>query len=149
MSSVYLDRVDGIIVRELVKNARLAYRDLAKIVNLTDVAVIKRVKKLEKLGVIKRYTAIVNPIALGFSKISFTGVNVRPDKLFDIVKYLKEKEYVKYLSLTTGDHDIMAVIWARSAEELERVHEELKTLDGVIAVYPMILSEVIKDEMYV
>ncbi|MEM4662107.1 MAG: Lrp/AsnC ligand binding domain-containing protein, partial [Desulfurococcaceae archaeon] len=58
------------------------------------------------------------------------------------------KDYVKYLALTTGDHDIMVTIWARSAEDLEKIHDEIRNFEGVVSVYPMIVSEVIKDEMY-
>ncbi|MEM0000251.1 MAG: Lrp/AsnC family transcriptional regulator [Desulfurococcaceae archaeon] len=148
MSGLVLDEIDKTIIKELVKNARITYRELAKSVNLTDVAVIKRVKKLEKNSVIRKYTTIVNPLALGFTKVSFTGINVKPERLFDVVKYLKEKDYVKYLALTTGDHDIMVTIWARSAEDLEKIHDEIRNFEGVVSVYPMIVSEVIKDEMY-
>lgn len=144
-----LDEIDKNIIRELVKNSRITYRELSKITKLTDVAVIKRIRKLEKNNVIKKYTTIVNPSILGYTKISYTGINVEPDKLFDIVKTLKEKEYVKYLALTTGDHDILAVIWSKTASELEIVHEEIRKLDGVLKVYPMILSEVIKDDAYI
>lgn len=149
MSGSVLDEIDKTILKELVKNARITYRELAKSVKLTDVAVIKRVKKLEKNSVIKRYTVIINPLALGFTKISFTGINVKPERLFDVVRLLKEKEYVKYLALTTGDHDIVATIWARSAEELEKIHDEIRNFEGVVSVYPMIISEVIKDEIYI
>ncbi|MEM4487178.1 MAG: Lrp/AsnC family transcriptional regulator [Desulfurococcaceae archaeon] len=144
-----IDKIDGTIIRELVKNSRISYRDLAKLVNLTDVAVIKRIKRLEKSGAIRRYTAIVSPQALGYSKVSFTGINVKPERLFDTVKVLKDKEYVKYLALTSGDHDILVVIWSRSANELEVIHDEIRKLEGVVSVYPMIITEVIKDEAYI
>lgn len=149
MTARLIDEIDRKILSILQQNARTTYRELAKTVNLTDVAVIKRVRKLESSGVIKKYTAIIDPIALGYTKISFTGINVRPEKLFDVVKQLKEKDYVKYLAITIGDHDILAVIWATSGEELERIHSEIKSIEGVISVYPMILSEVVKNEAYI
>jgi Lrp/AsnC family transcriptional regulator for asnA, asnC and gidA len=144
-----LDEVDRKIISILMANARTTYREIAKSVGLTDVAVIKRIKKLEGSKVIKKYTAIVDPTTLGYSKISFTGVNVKPEKLFDVVRELKEKNYVKYLALTTGDHDILVVIWASTGEELDKIHSEIKSIEGVISVYPAILSEVLKDEAYV
>lgn len=144
-----IDEIDKLIIKELAKNARISFRELAGIVKLTDVAVIKRVRKLEKIGVIRKYTVIVDPRSLGYEHVSFTGINVRPEKLFDIVKVLEEMECVKYLALTGGDHDVLAVIWATIREELEKIHMEIKNLDGVIAVYPMILTNVIKDELYV
>ncbi|MEM3913474.1 MAG: Lrp/AsnC family transcriptional regulator [Desulfurococcaceae archaeon] len=149
MNRSSLDDVDRRIISELMKNARITYRELAKLLNLTDVAIIKRIRKLEQTKVVKKYTTIVDPNALGYSKISYTGINVKPEKLFDVVKTLKEKTYIKYLALTSGDHDVLAVIWASSASELEKIHEEIKNLDGVLSVYPMILSEVVKDEAYI
>ncbi len=144
-----VDEVDLKIINELIKNARATYRELSKVVGLTDVAVMKRVRKLERAGVIKRYTAIVDPHSLGYSKVSFTGLNVSPEKLFDVAKVLKEKEYVKYLALTSGDHDLLAVVWARSDEELEAIHDEIKRIDGVKNVYPLILAGKVKEEAYI
>ncbi|MEM4717704.1 MAG: Lrp/AsnC family transcriptional regulator [Desulfurococcaceae archaeon] len=144
-----IDNLDRKILNELIRNARISYRELAKLVNLTDVAVIKRVKRLENQRIIKKYTTIVNPATLGYNVISYTGINVAPEKLFNVIKALKEKEYIKYMAITSGDHDIFVVIWASSTSELEKIHEEIRNLDGVIAVYPMILSEIIKDDIYI
>lgn len=146
---IRIDEIDKLIIRELARNSRVTFRELAEIVKLTDVAVIKRVRKLEKIGIIRKYTVIVDPRSLGYEHVSFTGINVKPEKLFDVVKVLEGIECVKYLALTGGDHDILAVIWATTREELEKIHREIEKLDGVIAVYPMILANVVKDELYV
>jgi Lrp/AsnC family transcriptional regulator for asnA, asnC and gidA len=144
-----IDEIDRTIIRELARNARSTYKEIAEVVKLTDVAVMKRVKKLEKLGVIKKYTVIIDPKALGYEYVSFTGINVKPEKLFHVAEELKGRDYIKYLALTGGDHDILAVIWATTREELEHIHREIERLDGVVAVYPMILATTIKDEFYV
>jgi len=144
-----IDEIDKLIISELARNARTTFKDIAKTVNLTDVAIMKRVKKLEKMGVIKKYTVIIDPKALGYEYISFTGINVKPERLFHVVEELKKRDNVKYLAITGGDHDILAVIWARSREELEKIHREIEQLTGVVAVYPMMLATTIKDELYV
>jgi Lrp/AsnC family transcriptional regulator for asnA, asnC and gidA len=144
-----VDEVDRVIITELSRNARATFKELAKAVNLTDVAAMKRVRKLEKMGVIKKYTVIVDPKALGYEYVSFTGINVKPEKLFHVAEELKKREDVKYLAITGGDHDILAVIWTTTRELLEKIHREIEQLDGVVAVYPMILTTVIKDEFYI
>jgi len=53
MTARLIDEIDRKILSILQQNARTTYRELAKTVNLTDVAVIKRVRKLESSGVIK------------------------------------------------------------------------------------------------
>jgi Transcriptional regulators len=116
---------------------------------LSDVAVIKRVKRLESDGVIRRYALIVDPARIGYKKISFTGINVRPEKFFEIVATLKAKDYVKYLAITSGDHELIAAIWARDGEELQRIHQEILSIEGVLSIYPAILADIVKAEQYV
>lgn len=144
-----LDEIDMIIIKELMENARKPFREIAMKLKLSDVAVIKRVRKLEERGVIRKYALIVNPASLGYNKISFTGINVKPDKLFEVASKLREKEYVKYIALTSGDHELLAVIWARDSDELKKIHEEIKNMDGVINIYPAILTDIIKADAYI
>ncbi|WP_434731312.1 Lrp/AsnC family transcriptional regulator [Thermogladius sp. KZ2Tp1] len=144
-----VDEVDLKIIDKLLKNARSTYSEIAREIGLSDVAVMKRVRKLEQEGVIKKYTAIVDPWKLGYSKVSITGVNVEPDKLFNVIEELKKRDYVKHLVVTSGDHNVIALIFARSSEEMIKIHDEISRLDGVVKVYPAIVSDVIKDEMRV
>ncbi len=143
--SVTLDERDRLILEELARNARVSYTELAKKLGISDVAVIKRVRRLEQLGIIKRYTIEVNPRALGYRVVSYTGIDVEPEHLLEVAEELKKKPYVKRLSITSGDHDIMAVIWARDSEELRRIHEEISRLPGVRRICPAIVLEELKD----
>ncbi|WP_440059458.1 Lrp/AsnC family transcriptional regulator [Thermogladius sp. 4427co] len=142
-----IDDIDVRIINELVKNSRIPYSEIAKTVGLSDVAVLKRVKKLEQEGVIKKYTIIVDPLKLGYTKISLTGINVAPEKLFSVAEELKNKDYVKMLIVTSGDHDLIALIFAKSSEELLSIHSEISRIDGVLKVYPAIVTDILKDEM--
>ncbi|MGB9827415.1 AsnC family transcriptional regulator [Thermosphaera chiliense] len=144
-----VDEIDLAIIRELSENARKAFSEIASKLNLSDVAIIKRVRKLESDGVIRKYALIVDPAKIGYEKISFTGINVKPEKLFEIVAALKAKDYVKYLAITSGDHELIAIIWARNGEELQKIHEEILSIDGVVHIYPAILADIVKAEQYV
>lgn len=143
-----VDEVDLRIINELLRNARATFREVALKIGLSDVAVMRRIKKLESGGVILKYVTVVNPVEIGYSKISYTGINVKPERLIDVINELKAKEYVKYLAVTSGDHELLAVIWARDCDELVAIHEEIKRIDGVIQVYPAIVADVVKNEAY-
>ncbi|MET1160064.1 MAG: Lrp/AsnC family transcriptional regulator [Thermoprotei archaeon] len=140
-----IDEIDMKILKILSKNARTPYNEIAREVGLSDVAIIKRVKKLEKRGIIKRYTILVDPAKLGYTKVSITGVNVGPDALLKVVEELKKREYVKFIAVTSGDHPIITVIWARDSEELTRIHKELESIPGVTKVYPAIILDTVKE----
>jgi len=140
-----LDEKDLRIVQILLERGRASYTDIARELGVSDVAVIKRIRKLEQVGVIKGYRAVVDPKKLGYSAVSITGIDVEPEHLFTVINALKDKDYVKYLALTTGDHSVMMVIWARNGNELGRIHREISKLDGVKRVCPAIILDVVKD----
>jgi len=71
-----IDEKDLKILEILRKNSRTPYSEIAKIVGISDVAVIKRIRKLEQLGLIRKYTIIIDPKKLGYNAVSITGIDV-------------------------------------------------------------------------
>ncbi|MEM4054979.1 MAG: Lrp/AsnC family transcriptional regulator [Desulfurococcaceae archaeon] len=144
-----IDEVDLAIIGELMENCRKSFRDIARSIKLSEVAVIKRIRKLESSGVIRKYALIVDPFKLGYTKVSFTGINVKPERMLEVIAQLKEKDFIKYMAVTTGDHEIIAVVWAKDSDELFKHHEEIRGIHGVMDLYPAILMDVVKDKAYV
>jgi len=140
-----IDEKDLKIIEILMNNSRASYSEIAKVLGVSDVAVIKRIRKLEQQGVIKKYTVIVDPKKLGYEVVSITGIDVEPEYLFKIVSFLEKKDYVKYLALTSGDHQIIATIWARTREELEKILDEIMKTSGVKRVCPAVILDVVKE----
>lgn len=140
-----LDEKDLKIIEILRENARTSYTDIARKLGISDVAVLKRIRKLEQLGVIRKYTVIVDPKKLGYTAISITGIDVAPEQLFTVLDKLKNKEYIKFLALTSGDHAIMATVWAKNSRELARIHDEISKMDGVKRVCPAVILDVLKE----
>jgi Lrp/AsnC family transcriptional regulator for asnA, asnC and gidA len=139
-----LDERDLKILRRMSENARITFTELAKEVNLSDVAVIKRVKRLEG-SIVKRYTISVDPRKLGYRIVSFTGIDVEPERLFEVIEKVRNRGYVMGLWLTTGDHQLMTMVWARNEEDMAKIHKELSEINGVKRVCPAIVLKTLKD----
>ncbi|MCE4617523.1 MAG: Lrp/AsnC family transcriptional regulator [Desulfurococcales archaeon] len=139
-----VDEKDMKIIEKLEKNARVSFSEIAKELGISDVAVMKRIRKLEQDGVIRKYTIKINHKKLGYNMVSLTGFEVEPEYLFDVLKKVAAMEPVKFLALTSGDHSVMAEIWARNQEELAKIHEEIASLPGVHKVRPAIILDIIK-----
>ena len=60
-----LDQIDRMLLTLLKEDAKRKYSDLGEIVHLSPPAVHERVKKLERAGVICKYTIEIDPMALG------------------------------------------------------------------------------------
>jgi Lrp/AsnC family leucine-responsive transcriptional regulator len=57
-----LDEIDKALLRRLQQNAKATTKELAIELNLTISPIYERIKKLEKLGYIKEYVAVLDKI---------------------------------------------------------------------------------------
>jgi len=138
-----LDERDRIILDMLTKDARTPFTEIAKVLGISETAVRKRVKALEEAGVIKQYTIVVDPSKLGYNLVSITGIDTK--KIFEVASKLKEFDFVRHVYLTSGDHMIMAEIWARDGEDLsDIISNKIGRIDGVTKVCPAIILEKMK-----
>jgi len=144
-----LDEKDLKIIKLLSENARITYTELSKALGISDVAVIKRVKKLETHSIIRRYTIDLNLQSLGYRILSFTGIDVDPSNLLSVAEELKKREQVIGLMLTTGDHQLMAVVIARDHDDLKKVHDEIMAIPGIKRVCPAIVLDTLKELPYI
>jgi Lrp/AsnC family leucine-responsive transcriptional regulator len=76
-----LDKLDRGILRLLQANGRETYDVIGAQVGLSASAVLRRVKRLEEIGVIQRYVALVPPEAVGLGLTAY--LNVRLEKHAD------------------------------------------------------------------
>ncbi len=74
-----------------------------------------------------------------------TGVDTEPEKFLDVAKKLKEEDFAKSVYITTGDHMIMAEIWAKDGDELTKIiSDKIGKLPGVKKICPAIILEKVK-----
>jgi len=140
-----LDDKDVKVIQILERNSRTPISEIARELKVSDVAIIKRLRKLEQEGVIKRYTVLLDPRKLGYSYVAITGIDVESDKIFEVANEVSAKEYVKFAAITTGDHAIITVIWARDSSELAKILSDIGRINGVKRVCPAILLETVKE----
>lgn len=140
-----MDEKDFKIIKALQADARASFLGIAKKLRMSESAVRKRVKRLEREGVIERYTVVVNPSKLGYNTVAIVGLDATPDKYLAIVEALAKLEEVKKVTTSTGDHMIMTEVWAHDNHELTNiVIQKIGKLTGVVRVCPAIILERIK-----
>ncbi len=72
-----IDDTDKAILRELQKNAKITTKELASKLNLTISPVYERIKRLENLGYIKEYVAVLNKYLINKPFTSYCQVSMR------------------------------------------------------------------------
>ncbi len=78
MAPIMLDRTDRKILDALQRNAHLTNQEIAEQVNLSPSPCLRRIRKLEELGVIRQYVALLDPARIGLGLLAY--VNVRLEK---------------------------------------------------------------------
>ena len=76
LRNLKLDLIDRRILRELQADGRMSYTDLAPKVGLTTSPCLERVRRLERGGVIKGYTAVIEPRAVGTGLLVFVELSL-------------------------------------------------------------------------
>ncbi len=74
-----MDDIDRQLVAALVQDARTSNADLARRVGLSAPSVLERVRRLERTGVLRGYTAVVDSGRLGFGVSALVAVHQRED----------------------------------------------------------------------
>lgn len=76
MSQKIADQIDKRILRELSADARVTNNELAERVGLSASACLRRLRRLEEVGVIKGYSAIIDPAIEGWTMTALASVRL-------------------------------------------------------------------------
>lgn len=132
------------ILSILRKNARTPYVKIAKQLNVSETAVRKKIKQLEKQGIIKRYTIEIDLKKIGFEVSALVGVDTKPESYLQVIEKLKEMKEVVSLYPSTGDHMIMFECWFKKMRNLKSFIRRLRKIEGITKICPAIILDKIK-----
>src|SRR5262245_43233250 len=92
-SGIELDDIDRAALRELQADGRLSNADLARRINLSPPATHTRVRRLEQLGYIRQYTALVDREKLGYDLLCFVQVTIQlhqPEQVRSFPEHIRQ-----------------------------------------------------------
>ncbi|WP_208246502.1 Lrp/AsnC family transcriptional regulator (plasmid) [Rhizobium sp. T1470] len=132
-----IDAIDRKIIRQLRLNSRISNVDLGKVVGLSASACLRRIALMERAGIIRGYTALVDMLG--------------EDAIAVIIQITLERQTEEYLNrfetavrkypeirecfLMTGGSDYLLRVDVESASAFERIHKEiLSVLPGVLRI---------------
>lgn len=127
-----MDDIDQRIVARLVDNARASFAEIGHAVGLSAPAVKRRVDRLLDDGVLKGFTALVDPDAVGLATEAFVEVhcrgNVTPGRIRSHLASLPE---VAAAYTVSGAADAIVHLRAADIRDLESALERLRGLEIV------------------
>jgi DNA-binding Lrp family transcriptional regulator len=127
-----VDAVDRKIVALLRENARRSFKDIGKHVHLSAPAVKRRVDRLEREGVIRGYTAVVDSHAFGWHAEAFVDLYCDGRMPGEAVKRAVQKEAgVVSAHTVAGEASAMLHVMAEDTKDLESALERIRSTEGI------------------
>jgi DNA-binding Lrp family transcriptional regulator len=129
-----VDTVDLMILRELRNDCKRPMRELAQKLRMHPNTLLQRIKRLEKSKIVRKYHADIDYKALGYDMHAVVMIKIKKsgledEKLLEDVAALPE---VQSLYAVTGGADCVAIVKAKSRDDLVRVLKAIQTETSVL-----------------
>ncbi len=141
-----LDETDTAILKALMKDGRLSFRQIAAQVGVTTPTVESRVRKMTESGVIKKIAPIldIDKVEKGVAALLMLKVNLA--KVNSVLEKLAPLEEVRSIFLTTGGSNMIVRVAASSNEAFQDfLNRQVATLNADV-VSSEVITRTVKDE---
>lgn len=142
-----MDKIDKMILKELVENSRITLSQISKKTDIPDSTVSNRIKKMENNNIIEQYTTIVNPESLNIKVTAMIIIQTETEKHENVEKELPKIENVSQVYSISGEYDILIKVYAHTLDELnDIINSEIRNIDGIEELRELIVMEKLKEE---
>jgi Lrp/AsnC family transcriptional regulator for asnA, asnC and gidA len=128
-----LDDLDMKILSALYADASVSVPRLSKQLGVNLSVMYSRIKRLQKRGVIEKFTILVNEETLGMRAGALAGLNIDPKQRENVLAEVEKIEGVRLIREVTGRFDILVNLKGHSLDELHRaVYDVIGKIPGVM-----------------
>ena len=144
-----MDKIDHKILLALSKNARISGAAIARKVHLSVPAVTERLRKLDKSGIIDKYTIQINRNKLGLNLLAYIKVWIDHSKAENIIQWIIDFPEVLECHHIAGDYDILLKVLVKDTKELDSfLTEKLKTKNSISNTSTTIILNTYKESSF-
>ena len=149
-----LDKKDFAILKLIQENSKLTARQIAQKIGVPITTVFAKTKRMEELGIIKGYRAILSPEKLDANTAAFvlasvsyrTRTNESPVSQRTVAEEITEFPEVQEVYVITGDWDLLIKLRAESVEAVGKfVVDKLRLVEGLEKTLTCMVFETIKE----
>lgn len=118
-----LDKKDIEILSQLQANARQTNKELAAAVHLSSTPTFERVKRLEREGYVKKYTAVLDADKLNRGFVAFCYLKMKQHTFENATRIMEAVQHVPEIAEcynVSGDYDFLLKIYTRDMKEYQK-----------------------------
>ena len=136
-----MDKIDLAIIDKLTKDARMSFRRIAEDLGVSPDTIINRYAALQKDGVIRGSTIVINPKKIGYQAMAVFMIDISPTHIVAneatpadsslILERLIQMPNIIVAAKTVGDNDLLAIGVALNFEHLVKIRNDIERIPGV------------------
>ena len=140
------DETSNKVLSEYLSDSRQSYREVAKKVGVSSGTVASRVRELEKRGIVRRYTLLLDYEKLGYELTTITEIVVSGGKMLDVGEEIAKMGQTCGVYNITGDSDIMVVGKFKTRKELSDFTKKILTIPNVERTKTHLVLNTLKED---
>ncbi len=141
-----IDGTDRRILSELLRDCRRSYRQIAKRAGVSVGTVLARIRKMEKSGLIKGYTTLLDHEKLGYELTVLAEITVSKGKLIEMEQAIGKLQSTCAVYDVTGLTDAVVIAKFHSREELSKFTKSLLSMPFVDRTNTHVVLTTVKED---
>lgn len=135
-----IDNLDRKILSIIMRNARIASKDVAVHCGVSRAAIHQRIQRLADMKVITGSGYTVNPKTLGYSTCTYVGVTLERGAMYrEVVPEFDKIPEIVECHFTTGPYTMLIKLYARDNEHLmDLLNDKIQNIPGVTGTETLI-----------
>ena len=128
-----LDSIDRGILNLLQENSKTPYAEMGKLLHASAGTIHARIKKMERLGIIKKMDVQIDYTKLGYDITVFIGIYLNKSSHYDdALEQLEKIKEITDLHYTTGQYSMFAKLILKDTQHLREIlHDKIQKIDGI------------------
>ena len=147
-----LDKIDCKILTALIADGRASVESVAETVNLSPTPVRRRIRSLEETGIIRGYSANIDPEKCGLGTLLYVFIKLKShdrDTINAFEQRIRKQPEFQKCDLITGAHDYVLTMRIPGMNEYNRyIREILGDFPGVFGIETCVVVGGIKDSPF-
>ena len=141
-----MDHLDRRILERILREGRISFRQLASEMRVSTTTVASRAARLQKAGVIRGYSALVDFQRIGYELTAVTEIYVSKGKLVEMEKEIARLPNVCAVYDVTGEIDAVVISKCRNREELSHFTKSLLAMPFVERCNSHVVLTTVKED---
>ncbi len=141
-----IDEIDLKILSFLQDDGRMTFKEIAARIGVAERTVRLRVASLKDEGVLS-IVGVVSPMKVGLKTVAVIQIVAEQQKIQQCIDELMALDEVRFVSLTSGDYQILSEVCVSSQEALgDLIEKKLNNITGILRMNTILELKILKNK---